>query len=216
MSEVETNIASALLEIKAVRLQPRHPFTWASGWKSPVYCDNRITLSYPELRSAIRDQLVTRIRTTFPEAMGIAGVATAGIPQGVLVAEQLNLPFIYVRSKPKDHGLSNQIEGRIQQDLSYVVVEDLISTGGSSIRAINAIRAAGGRVVGLISIFNYGFPLAVEAMAAADIPHTALTYLNELLTKAVKIEYISPAEMGIINAWRKDPSSWSPSAATDQ
>ncbi len=216
MSEAKTNIAAGLLAIQAVRLQPQDPFTWASGWKSPVYCDNRIALSYPALRTAIRDQLVARIRGTFPEATGVAGVATAGIPQGALVADQLQLPFIYVRSKPKAHGLSNQIEGRIQQDLSYVVVEDLISTGGSSIKAIDAIRAAGGKVAGLISIFTYGFPLAAEAMTAADIPNTSLADLNELLAKAVEIEYISPAEMEVINAWRKDPASWSPSATIDQ
>lgn len=216
MSEVKTNIAAALLEIKAVRLQPQDPFTWASGWKSPVYCDNRLALSYPALRATIRDQLVDHIRANFPEANGVAGVATAGIPQGALVADQLDLPFIYVRSKPKAHGLTNQIEGRIQEDLSYIVVEDLISTGGSSIKAIDAIRAAGGKVAGLVSIFTYGFPQAGEAMENANIKANSLVDLNELLAKAVEIEYISPAEMEVINVWRKDPATWSPSAPIDQ
>lgn len=216
MSEETTNIAAGLLEIKAVRLQPQNPFTWASGWKSPVYCDNRLALSYPGLRAAIRNQLVNRIREIFPEANGVAGVATAGIPQGALVADQLDLPFIYVRSKPKGHGLTNQIEGQLQEDLSYVVVEDLISTGGSSLKAIEAIRAAGGKVAGLISIFTYGFPQAEEAMAGGNVKTSSLINLNEMLAKAVEIKYISPAEMEVINAWRKDPAAWAPSASIDQ
>ena len=215
MSAQPLHIAAGLLEIAAVRLQPDNPFTWASGWKSPVYCDNRLTLSYPELRSAIRDQLAERIRNVFPEATGVAGVATAGIPQGALVADQLNLPYIYVRSKPKAHGLTNQIEGRLQPELKYIVVEDLISTGGSSIKAVEAIRAAGGTVAGLISIFTYGFPQASQNMEAAKVKASSLTDLNELLEKAVEIEYISPAEMEVIDAWRKDPANWSPKASVE-
>ena len=212
MSATTTNISAGLLEIKAVRLRPDDPFTWASGWKSPVYCDNRLTLSYPWLRSAIRDQLAEHIRTHYPEADGVAGVATAGVPQGALVADALGLPYIYVRSKPKGHGMTNQIEGRLQPELKYIVIEDLISTGGSSIKAVEAIREAGGTVAGLLSIFTYGFPQASQNIEAANLKASSLADLNELLEKAVEIEYISPAEMEVINTWRKDPANWSPAA----
>ena len=208
MTEKVTNIAEFLLKIKAVRLQPEAPFTWASGWKSPVYCDNRLALSYPELRTLVRDALVELVRTRFPEADAVAGVATAGIPQGALVADQMNAPFIYVRSAPKAHGLSNQVEGRIEPERTYIVVEDLISTGGSSIKAVEALRASGAKVAGVVAVFNYGFSHADKAFQAADCPFAALVNLDILLQKATEIDYIQPAEMGIIREWRNDPEKW--------
>jgi orotate phosphoribosyltransferase len=209
MMEKVTNIAEFLLKIKAVRLQPEAPFTWASGWKSPVYCDNRLTLSYPELRTMVCEALVELVRMRFPKADGVAGVATAGIPQGVLVADRMGLPFIYVRSAPKSHGLTNQVEGRVEPERRYVVIEDLVSTGGSSIKAVEALRAAGGVVEGVVSVFNYGFPHAENAFAAADCPFSELLTLDTLLRKAAEINYISPAEMEVIRDWRKDPEAWS-------
>lgn len=216
MEGAATNIAESLLKIKAVRLEPANPFTWASGWKSPVYCDNRRTLSYPALRSLIRDALVAKVREAFPGATGVAGVATAGIPQGALVADALGLPFIYIRSKAKGHGLANQIEGQMDPALSYVVVEDLVSTGGSSLKAVDALREAGGTVAGVISIFNYGFPQASEAFEAAGVPCESLLDLEVLLGKAVEIAYISPLEMEVVSTWRKDPANWSPSSQKGQ
>lgn len=209
MMEKVTNIAEFLLKIKAVRLQPDAPFTWASGWKSPVYCDNRLTLSYPELRTMVCEALVELIRMRFPKADGVAGVATAGIPQGVLVADRMQLPFIYVRSAPKSHGLTNQVEGRIEAGRRYVVVEDLISTGGSSIKAVEALRAAGGTVEGVVSVFNYGFPHADNAFESADCAFSELLTLDTLLRKAAEIDYIQPAEMEVIRDWRKNPEAWS-------
>jgi orotate phosphoribosyltransferase len=209
MMEKVTNIAEFLLKIKAVRLQPDAPFTWASGWKSPVYCDNRLTLSYPELRTMVCEALVELIRMRFPKADGVAGVATAGIPQGVLVADRMQLPFLYVRSAPKSHGLTNQVEGRIEAGRRYVVVEDLISTGGSSIKAVEALRAAGGTVEGVVSVFNYGFPHADNAFESANCAFSELLTLDTLLRKAAEIDYIQPAEMEVIRDWRKNPEAWS-------
>lgn len=209
MDNTATNIAESLLEIKAVRLQPDQPFTWASGWQSPVYCDNRVTLSYPAIRSLIRDALAEAVRTQFPQANGVAGVATAGIPQGALVADALDLPFIYIRSKAKGHGLSNQIEGHLDPLRSYVVLEDLVSTGGSSIKAVDALRAAGGKVAGVLSVFTYGFPHATQAFDDSGTAHRALLDLETLLGKAVENSYISPQEMEIIGRWRRDPANWS-------
>jgi orotate phosphoribosyltransferase len=208
MEATTTKIAEQLLIIKAVRLQTENPFTWASGWRSPVYCDNRLTLSYPALRAAVTDALVALIQKNYPHATGVAGVATAGIPQGALVADRLGLPYIYIRSEAKKHGMGNQIEGRLQPELSYVVIEDLISTGGSSLAAVQALRAAGGQVAGIAAMFNYGFPHAVEAFGAADVQCHALVSLNDLLAKAVEISYIQPGEMEVIQAWRQDPVAW--------
>ncbi|MEM0998554.1 MAG: orotate phosphoribosyltransferase [Bacteroidota bacterium] len=204
-----TKIAESLLKIKAVRLQPQTPFTWASGWRSPVYCDNRLALSFPPVRTLVRDCLTDSVRDEFPQAGGIAGVATAGIPQGVLVADQLALPFIYIRAKPKGHGLTNQIEGQIDPEAEYIVVEDLISTGGSSLKAVRALQAAGGKVRAVISVFTYGFPHANQAFAEANIPLISLLDLNGLLEKAVEIQYIRPEEMAVIDQWRQDPQKWS-------
>jgi orotate phosphoribosyltransferase len=201
-------IAEQLLIIKAVRLQTENPFTWASGWRSPVYCDNRLTLSFPELRAAVTAALVALIKKNYPQATGIAGVATAGIPQGALVADRLGLPYIYIRSEAKKHGMGNQIEGRLQPELTYVVIEDLISTGGSSLAAVQALRAAGGQVAGIAAMFDYGFPHSAAAFEVADVVCQSLVGLTELLAKAVEISYIQPVEMAVIQEWRQDPVAW--------
>lgn len=208
MENSSTNIAEELLKIKAVQLRPGDPYRWASGWRSPVYCDNRLTLSYPALRTAITSALVELIRAQYPDATGVAGVATAGIPQGALVADRLGLPFIYVRSEAKKHGMGNQIEGRLETDRKYVVVEDLISTGGSSLLAVAALKAAGGHVLGVAAMFDYGFPHAIEAFAQAGVPCHALVGLEQLLAKAVEIHYIQPREFEVVKEWRQDPVAW--------
>lgn len=212
MQNSAEQVAEFLLKIKAVKLSPAHPFTWASGILSPIYCDNRQTLSYPEIRAAIRDAFCEQIRVEFPELNGIAGVATAGVPHGVLVAERLSLPFIYVRSSAKGHGMRNLIEGRIHENARYVVVEDLVSTGGSSLAAVEAVREAGGKVEGLVSIFTYGFEKAEEQFRQANVPFRSLTNLETLLAKAVEINYIRPGDLETIREWRKSPESWSPAA----
>ena len=208
METPSAKIAEQLLKIKAVRLQPENPFTWASGWRSPIYCDNRLTLSYPALRNLIRDTLAEFIKKEFPEADGIAGVATAGIPQGALVADRLGLPFIYIRSKPKGHGMGNQIEGHLEPERKYVVIEDLISTGGSSIAAVEALRSAGGNAQVVLSVFDYGFSHAVKAFESAGLPSRSIVGMNDLLAKAVEFNYISADEMEVIQDWRKDPPKW--------
>ncbi len=208
METSTTKIAEQLLKIKAVQLRPENPYRWASGWRSPVYCDNRLTLSFPAFRREITDALVEIIRKNYPQATGVAGVATAGIPQGALVADRLGLPYIYIRSEPKKHGMGNQIEGRLQPELNYVVVEDLISTGGSSLAAVKALREAGGKAVGIAAMFDYGFPHSVNAFADADLECNAIVMLDDLLAKAVEIHYIQPGEMEVIQSWRKDPVAW--------
>lgn len=208
METSTTKIAEQLLKIKAVQLRPENPYRWASGWRSPVYCDNRLTLSFPVFRSEITDALVALIQKNYPQANGIAGVATAGIPQGALVADRLGLPYIYIRSEPKKHGMGNQIEGRLQTDLHYVVVEDLISTGGSSIAAVKALREAGGSACGIAAMFDYGFSHAIQAFAEAAVECHALVKLDALLAKAVEIHYIQPGEMEVIQSWRSDPVAW--------
>ena len=208
MENSSTNIAEELLKIKAVQLRPGDPYRWASGWRSPVYCDNRLTLSYPALRSAITSALVELIRQRYLDTTGVAGVATAGIPQGALVAEKLGLPFIYVRSEAKKHGMGNQIEGRLETERKYVVIEDLISTGGSSLLAISALKAAGGQVLGVAAMFDYGFPHAIEAFKQAEVPCHALVGLEQLLAKAVEIHYIQPRELEVVKEWRQDPVAW--------
>ena len=208
MEATSAKIAEELLRIKAVRLQPENPFTWASGWRSPVYCDNRLTLSYPALRALVTDALVNLIKKNYPQATGVAGVATAGIPQGALVADRLGLPYIYIRSEAKKHGMGNQIEGRLQPELSYVVIEDLISTGGSSLAAVQALRAAGGNVTGIAAMFDYGFGHSAAAFGEAGVTCHALVGLEQLLAKAVEISYIQPGEMDVIQEWRQDPVAW--------
>lgn len=204
----EKQVAEKLLQIQAVKLSPAQPFTWASGWKSPIYCDNRKVLSFPYVRDFIKSELSNVVFETWPEAAVIAGVATAGIPHGALVADQLKLPMIYVRSKPKEHGMGNQIEGVLQPGQPVVVVEDLISTGKSSLEAVQAIRAAGGEVIGMVSIFNYGFDVAVKAFEAAGVPFKSLSNYDALLELAVEKGTVSPDEQATLQAWRTAPDVW--------
>jgi len=206
--EIEQQVAEFLLQIKAIKLQPNNPFTWASGWKSPIYCDNRITLSHPTIRTYIRQQLTQLIQEVFGPVGCIAGVATAGIPQGVLVAQELGLPFIYVRSKPKDHGTGNLIEGDVVTGKRVVVVEDLISTGKSSLQAVEALREAGYDVAGLVAIFNYGFDVAADNFKQANCPFKTLSNYSALLKYAGENQYITTGEVEILKQWREDPAAW--------
>ena len=197
-----------LLKVKAIKLQPQEPFTWASGWKSPFYCDNRKTLSFPNLRSYVKQELVHAIHKHFPQAEAVAGVATGAIAQGALVADELVLPFAYVRSKPKDHGLANLIEGELKPGLKVVVVEDLISTGGSSLKAVEAIRQHGCEVVGMVASYTYGFPVAEEAFRQAGVQLVTLTDYEHVVAEALETGYISQAEVPMLAEWRKDPANW--------
>ncbi|MDB5010935.1 MAG: orotate phosphoribosyltransferase [Mucilaginibacter sp.] len=208
-TETEQQVAEFLLQIKAIKLQPNNPFTWASGWKSPIYCDNRITLSHPTIRTYIRQQLSQVIQERFGAVGCIAGVATAGIPQGVLIAQELGLPFIYVRSKPKEHGTGSMIEGdNILTGKRVVVIEDLISTGKSSLQAVNALREAEYDVAGLAAIFTYGFDIATENFKKAKCPFITLSNYTALLKYAEEQQYISANDVEMLKQWRKDPSTW--------
>jgi orotate phosphoribosyltransferase len=206
--EMAGPIARKLLEIEAIKLNHKTPFTWSSGWKSPVYCDNRLSLSYPELRTFIRDGLAQLVKTHFPDTACIAGVATAGVPQGALVADQLNLPYVYVRPKPKDHGMGNLIEGKITKGQKVVLVEDLISTGGSSLKAAEALRDAGFHVLGMVAIFTYGFDTAVKNFEQANVPLHCLSDFNHLLTEAVAKKYLDEDQLIYVKSWRLDPANW--------
>ncbi len=208
MKTLEKIFAEKLLKIKAIKLQPENPFTWASGWKSPFYCDNRKTLSYPSLRNFVKLELSRLILENFPECDAIAGVATGAIPQGALVADELYLPFVYVRAKPKDHGLENLIEGELKPGMKVVVVEDLISTGGSSLKACEAIRRDGCEVVGMVASYTYGFDVAKKAFKAANVQLLTLTNYEAVVEAAVATGYIQPCDVEILNAWRKDPANW--------
>lgn len=207
-SEVEQKVAESLLQIKAIKLQPNNPFTWASGWKSPIYCDNRITLSHPSIRTYIRQNLSALIQEEFGSVSVIAGVATAGIPQGVLVAQELGLPFIYVRAKAKEHGRGNLIEGEFSPGQRVVVVEDLISTGNSSLQAVHALREAGCEVAGLVGIFNYGFDAADQNFKQAKCRFLTLSNYNALINYAAEYSYINPEELKLLRNWREDPQNW--------
>ena len=208
MSTVAENVALHLLKIKAIKLEPAHPFTWASGWKSPIYCDNRKTLSYPEVRSYIRDQFAAVVREKYPQAEVIAGVATGAIAQGVLVAQELNLPFIYIRSSAKSHGLENLIEGEYKAGQKVVVIEDLISTGGSSLQAVEALRKAGCEVFGMVAIFTYGFQKATDNFKAAACELTTLSNYNAMIDLAVKTGYVQEADVEKLKEWRKSPETY--------
>ena len=205
---LKRDFASKLLHIKAIKLQPNEPFTWASGWKSPFYCDNRKTLSYPDIRTFVKVGMVHAILKHFPEADVIAGVATAGIPQAALIADVLNMPLIYVRSKPKDHGLENLIEGEMKEGAKVVVIEDLISTGGSSLKAVEAIRKAGGDVVGMVASYTYGFPVAAQAFKDANVKLVTLTDYDHVVAEALATGYIQESDIELLNEWRKNPSGW--------
>jgi len=208
MESIKDAFAKKLLDIKAIKLQPNEPFTWASGWKSPFYCDNRKTLSFAGLRTFVKLELCHSILEQFPEAEAVAGVATGAIAQGALVADQLGLPFVYVRSKAKDHGMQNLIEGELEKDTKVVVVEDLISTGGSSLKAVEALRRYGCEVVGMVASYTYGFPVAAEAFADAGVRLVTLTDYEHVVAQAVKTGYITEADVEVLNEWRKNPSEW--------
>ncbi len=207
-SEVAQKIAESLLQIKAIKLQPQNPFTWASGWKSPIYCDNRISLSHPAIRTYIRQKLAEVVQNEFGSVEMISGVATAGIPQGVLVAQDLGLPFTYVRSSSKDHGRQNQIEGEVVSGQRVVVVEDLISTGKSSLKAVEALREAGCNVVGLVSIFTYGFQEAAQNFQDAKCEAISLCDFETLIEVAAKYNYIHQDDIELLQDWRVDPAAW--------
>lgn len=208
MKILEKLFAEKLIQIKAIKIQPDNPFTWASGWKSPFYCDNRKTLSYPLLRNFVKVEISRLVLEKYPQVDAIAGVATGAIPQGALVAEELNLPFVYVRSTPKDHGLENLIEGELRPGMKVVVIEDLISTGGSSLKAVEAIRRDGCDVVGMIAAFTYGFEQAKKAFKDANVELTTLTNYNAVLQVALNIGYIVEDDVEILDEWRKDPAHW--------
>lgn len=206
--ETAANVAAMLLQIQAIKLNTEKPFTWSSGWKSPIYCDNRLSLSYPEIRRAICDGLVDAVKNHFPSVESIAGVATAGIAQGALVSEALNLPFLYVRPKPKDHGMENLIEGKITKGQKVVVVEDLVSTGGSSLKAAQALKDAGFDVVGMVCIFNYGFDVAEQNFKAANLPLVSLSDYSFLINYARAQKSVTEEQIVSLKAWRVDPANW--------
>ncbi len=208
MKKLEETIATQLLQIKAIKLQPANPFTWASGWNSPIYCDNRKTLSYPEVRNFIKIQFARRILECWPQVEVIVGVATGAIAQGALVADLLNKPFVYVRSSPKGHGLENLIEGDLNPGQKVVVIEDLISTGGSSLKAVEALRANGAEVLGMTAIFTYGFKVAEENFAKAGVEYETLSNYQSLLDVAAEVGYVSSDDLDTLSKWRIDPENW--------
>ncbi|MDX5319495.1 MAG: orotate phosphoribosyltransferase [Bacteroidota bacterium] len=201
-------IAEYLLQIKAIKLQPNEPFTWASGWKSPIYCDNRVSLSFPAIRTDIKHALAAKIKEMFPDAEAIVGVATAGIPQGALVADAMNLPAAYVRPEPKSHGRQNQLEGDLPAGCKVVVLEDLISTGKSSLKAVEVLRSMGLEVIGLAAIFTYGFPVAEENFKQAACPWFALSDYNVLIETAIETGYVAREDAAKLAEWRKAPEVW--------
>lgn len=208
MINKKREIAELLIQSKAIKLEPAKPFQWASGWLSPIYCDNRITLSFPDIRSFIRDQFVEVINEVFPEVNLIAGVATGAIAQGALVADKLQLPYVYVRSSAKEHGRKNLIEGSVTRNQRVVIIEDLVSTGGSSLKAARALTDAGCSVEGMVAIFTYGFPQAEQNFKKADIKLIALSNYEELLALAIDTGYITNEQLEILKEWRNDPSGW--------
>lgn len=210
MKTVEHLLAEKLLKISAIKLQPENPFTWASGWNSPIYTDNRKTLSYPVIRTFIKVELARLIMENFGNADAIAGVATGAIAQGALVAEELMLPYVYVRSTPKDHGLENLIEGNLKPGQKVVVIEDLISTGGSSLKAVQAIRDAGCEVIGMVAIFSYEFPVAIDSFKKADVKLFTLSNYSAMLKAALATSYIRPKDVKALEKWREDPAAWTP------
>ncbi len=208
METLEKIFAEKLLKVKAIKLQPANPFTWASGWKSPIYCDNRKILSYPSLRNFVKIEISRLILEKFGQADAIAGVATGAIPQGALVADELNLPFAYVRSKPKDHGLENLIEGELRPGMKVVVIEDLISTGGSSLKVVEALRTNGCEVIGMAASFTYSFAISAEAFKKARVELITLTNYEAVLKAALQTGYITEEGIEALQAWRKDPANW--------
>jgi len=202
--------AELLLQINAIKLRPENPFTWASGWKSPIYCDNRIVLSYPAIRNFVREEMARQIESLYGKPEVIAGVATGAIGVGMLVADYLGLPFIYVRPEPKSHGRKNQIEGRLESNQSVVVIEDLISTGKSSLNAINALRNEGAYIKGMLAIFNYGFQVAAENFETAKVELHTLGDYDHLIESACETGYIKEEQLSTLIQWRKGPATWHP------
>ncbi|MBP9925315.1 MAG: orotate phosphoribosyltransferase [Cyclobacteriaceae bacterium] len=201
-------VASRLLQIGAIKLNYKQPFTWSSGWKSPIYCDNRLALSYPAIRTYIKENLARAIQQNFPQVEYVAGVATAGIPQGALVADLLGLPFVYVRPKPKEHGMGNLIEGKIEKGAKVVLIEDLISTGGSSLKAAQAVQESGCNVIGMAAIFTYGFDTAAKSFSEARIPLVCLSDFNHMLKEAIDQKYLDEDQLIYVKSWRLDPANW--------
>ena len=209
-SSTSQQVAEYLLQIKAIKLKPENPFTWASGWKSPIYCDNRITLSYPNIRTFLRDAMAKEIKSRYPEVKAIAGVATGAIGIGMLVADALELPFMYVRPEPKKHGRQNQIEGHFSPVAPTVVVEDLISTGKSSLQAVEALRKENINVLGMVALFSYEFDVATKNMHNSAIELTTLSGYNALIDTAIATNYILPEQEEILKKWREAPQLWVP------
>ncbi|MDR1861205.1 MAG: orotate phosphoribosyltransferase [Bacteroidales bacterium] len=207
-STIQTAVTKSLVQINTIKIQPTAPFTWASGWRAPIYCDNRKILSYPAVRSLVRDSFAEIIRDKYSSVEVIAGVATGAIAHGVLVAELLGLPFIYIRSAPKDHGLENLIEGDLQPSRKVVIVEDLVSTGISSLKAAEAVRRAGGDILGMVAIFTYNFPVATDNFAKANIELSTLSNYQALLEVALQAGDIKPSELDSLCKWREDPEHW--------
>lgn len=210
MKKVERLLAEKLLKISAIILQVDNPFTWASGWNSPIYTDNRKTLSYPDIRSFIKVELTRIILEQFKDVDVIAGVATGAIAQGALVADEMSLPYVYIRSTPKDHGLENLIEGNLKPGQNVVVIEDLVSTGKSSLKAVEAVRAAGGKVVGMVALFTYGFPVAEENFKQAGVKLVTLSNYNAMIEAALETNYIKESDVETLQEWRQDPANWAP------
>lgn len=208
MSNFEVEVAKRLLQINTIKVQPSNPFTWASGWQSPIYCDNRKILSYPETRDFICEQFTAIVKEKYPEAEVIAGVATGAIAHGALVADKLGLPFVYVRSSPKGHGLENLIEGDLKQGQKVVVIEDLVSTGGSSLKAAEALTNFGGDVLGMVAIFTYGFPVAAQNFEKAGLELTTLSNYQTLIEIALELGEIKEDELDSLQSWRENPSEW--------
>ncbi len=205
---VAQSVAEMLLHVRAIKLSPDHPFKWSSGWNSPIYCDNRIALSFPEVRSAIKAALVEMIRQEFGEVDAVVGVATAGIPQGALVADALGVPFAYVRPEPKKHGMTNQIEGHLEAGQRVVVLEDLVSTGGSSLKAVEVLRASGVTVVGMAAIFTYGLDKAAENFQNSGVTLAVLSNYDEMIRKALEKNYITSDQVAALASWRMSPDTW--------
>lgn len=208
MDSIDRKLAAGLLRIGAVLLRPDEPFTWASGWRSPIYCDNRRILSDPELRSMVAEAFAAKVAELYPEAEVLAGVATGAIAHGVLVADRMCKPFVYVRPKPKDHGTGSQIEGKLPEGSKVVVIEDLISTGMSSLAAVDALRKAGADVLGMVAIFTYGFDLASERFKEAGVPLATLSNYGSLIDVATSAGLVKPSDTEVLQRWREDPAGW--------
>jgi len=208
--DIAKKTAEVLLKVKAIKLSPTEPFTWASGWKSPIYCDNRVTLSYPPVRVFLKEEISKIVESKYGKPDVIAGVATGAIAIGILVAQELDVPFIYVRPEPKGHGRKNQIEGHLESGQNVVVIEDLISTGKSSLNAVKALKESGATVKGMVAIFSYGFDLASENFKNSNVYLSILSDYSHLLEQAMDSKYITEKELDTLTEWRKDPENWKP------